>query len=329
MGAHQDALRQRMKYTGESWRALCNTSIDHVASIPDAADAAQRDLEAAVFEALNLGNYFPHAYGVERIRIRPDGTIAVHLDSVTEDGRCQLAPLLLRKLLPYTDDEGELHGEPGIRVYDANGSSLVLTAVGGSAKVNLLVGGGDWQADLDAFALHVGESGGQIDWDTEGYTAAERPWLPPESSAPLKAMGSGLLRRVVAFQQIGQAHALSAWPNEFTRPKPGTVAGRWNVEVVRDHTAEPGHDPLVAAMSARFHGLPLRETSRWCACTSTEDGAPVFGRYCTITLTTLDRDYPVELQLRFVDYDWPDSEVVSATELGIRAGQVRGFRPPR
>lgn len=87
VGTHQDALRQRIEYTGESWRALCNdTSIDHMASIPDAPEATQRELESAVFTALNPGDYFPHPYGVQRVRIRPGGTTVLHVDSLTRNG---------------------------------------------------------------------------------------------------------------------------------------------------------------------------------------------------------------------------------------------------
>ncbi|MCH9734107.1 MAG: hypothetical protein K0U78_06075 [Actinomycetia bacterium] len=315
MGAHQNALRQRMKYTGESWRALNNdTSIDHMAAIPEALDAAQRDLESAVFEALNVGYYFRHAYGVDRVRIRPDGTIALHVDNFSKDGHRRLAPALLAKLLPDTRAGELLHGEPGVRVHDANGSALVLTTVEGSPRVSVLVQDGDWRADLDALARQCEAVDGEPAWSKPEYTDAERAWLCWEdwgrspdwvrrvraASTPTKALGSGLLRRVAAFHRIGEAHALSAWTREAIGSNPDEMFRRWNIEVVRDRPAKPDHDHLVDAMCAPFYGLPLREVSRWCSCTSgRNDSSP--GRQCTVTLVTTDHDHPVELQLRFLE----------------------------
>jgi hypothetical protein len=295
-GTFRHAVRTRGVYTGESSRWLvAHASLSRSMPIPDAADAGQIQLEAAVFRALtSCGEYTPNPAGVVRTRIIADGSTVVHVDrrSAGFPHEYELTELIAEALLPCARPDGGFEGGAGVRVAGVNRGDMALTFVDTFARVTLRAAAKSrWNTVIEKFRERLELAACKPLWDAPKSIGEER-YILESSRRGLRPgmdwLASGLLRRIALYRTIGLAFHVSAW----------TSGNTWKIEIDTDPVHGAVHSRFLAAVTDPVYGLPLRVRHANCMCDT-----PAWPRGSTERDCWYDLDVTngtrVELQLRF------------------------------
>ncbi len=286
--------------TGESYQTAREALVrDRGAGALPAATGAQALLESMALRCLGIGEEFwAHPMGIASVRPAPD-RVTVELDAFTSSpyypgrfyGRAEHAG---RCLLPHAQ-HGDMHGMVGLRIVELRGLDLHVTLVGTASRMILRgARGAGWRGQLRLYQQSTSASGFEALYQEPHLTEAEVEHLeyyPEESERDreLAWLGSGLLRRIGLFRSATAAFAVRPWVDEFDE---------WNVELSYPFTTTMDHAPLLAGLTDRRLGLPLRVRSTTCHCAEPRSATDQRRRVCRIELVHRD-ELPGVLQLRF------------------------------
>ncbi|WP_131830332.1 hypothetical protein [Mycobacteroides abscessus] len=279
------ALHTRRIYTGESLRYLRNPNAPESQATIPVASPDQALFEALIMERVMAGQGFlAHPLGVSHVRILADGQLAVHLDAPERDMRHgPLDETMAQHLLPCGEPGEWFCGVAGLRVVAVEGSSLTIGMAGTTARLILIAHTGwtKWLARKKKSAIALGEL---PLWEAPGITAGELESIPPQIRR-LAWLGSGLLRRIALFHNVGNAYWVKGW----------TMGDHWKIEMFIHPDLDPGHDNFVDWLTLPPYGLSLQSEYRSCTCNRSVGHL----RGCWQELTHRDDPQAGVLQLRF------------------------------
>ncbi|MFB8276968.1 hypothetical protein [Nocardia colli] len=295
VGRYGTMLRTRRNYTGESYRDLRDyAALDNTRPIP-VATGKQSWLESEIFrEVTELREWTAHPLGIARVRINPDNSLIVYLDSHIQTRRGTIyscSSFAVDNLLPFIRPDGELSGIPGLRVAAVDGRDLVVSLVDSRCRVTVRgVAGTRWTDHITELETWLKAENLPRCWSSPTSTSHERDFqqeVPRTMShrRDLAWLGSALLRRIALFETTSTAFCTKDW----------VTAGTWFFELSTRHDVQIDHDAFISKLTDPVWGLPMRVEDSYCMCS----GSSAFDTTCNFDLIHTGST-PGELQLRFV-----------------------------
>ncbi|MEU5403914.1 hypothetical protein ABZ348_32055 [Streptomyces sp. NPDC005963] len=252
--------RMRCRYTNETYDQARSQLRPGQPPIP-VPPPTQRGFEAELFhQILNSHRDFTaYTFGISRVRPATD-TIELHVESERR------AHEILRTILPSYEPDGEVHGIPGLRIWQRTKRGIEIHQAGRATSA--------WLTGLPTSAWTRAETEaldtlaqiawrplwkGPADW-TEEELAYDQRWNTEPWASHLHAGAwctSGLLRRLPLFHTVVPVDHVSGYKGLGIHGYEGFNPVRWCLDLDFRTSSPHCRQELVEALTEPEFGLPV------------------------------------------------------------------------